>query len=217
MSERTSAAIIANLKGQFKIMEEDKFKELTSCDELKIHMLSEQKTIIYIGFGTIDKTYDFLSRMVLAECIKEVHKKAIERSQPYHVRFMLNDFTEIGDIRKELEQFPMILATNRAYGMSFQMIIQNIAQLIDLYGKEMCDLIRVNCSRVLLFDTDTDAYSYFTKASGDIINVMVGPIPKDKVLLLFRDNKGSWKNSTTVIDEKYWMPVQGESFDIESE
>lgn len=68
-----------------------------------------------------------------------------ERSLPYYVRMILDEFYNIGTI----PNFPNKMSTVRSYKISVSIIVQNLSQITDMFGKEKMETIVGQCDSTL--------------------------------------------------------------------
>lgn len=81
---------------------------------------------------------------------------------PYHVRFMLDEFANIGQI----PNFTLLLATMRKFEISATIILQNLAQIKNMYKDDWGSIVG-NCDSILLLgSSEYDTQEYFSKKLG---------------------------------------------------
>lgn len=91
-------------------------------------------------------------------------KKRRKKALPIHVRFMLDEFANIG----EIPQFTKKLATMRKYEISCSIILQNMAQIKTMYKDDWGSIVG-NCDTLLfLGGQEYDTLEYISKALGDV-------------------------------------------------
>ena len=87
---------------------------------------------------------------------------ACERRCPYHVRFILDEFANIGQI----PDFNQKLATIRKYEISCSIILQAISQLKEIYDKKWNTIV-ANCdTKLFLGSDDTETIEWLIKQLG---------------------------------------------------
>ena len=97
-----------------------------------------------------------------ADSLKNVHVEKCKRRCPYHVRFMLDEFANIG----QLPQFDQKLATIRKYEISCSIILQAISQLKAMYDKTW-NTIMGNCdTKIFLGSDDSETMEWLIKMLG---------------------------------------------------
>lgn len=95
--------------------------------------------------------------------LKNCTVKQIGAILPFHVRFLLDEFANIGQI----PDFSKKLATMRKYEISCTIITQNIAQLKNMYKDDYSTIIG-NCDSFLFLGaSDMDTLEYVSKMLGD--------------------------------------------------
>ena len=90
-------------------------------------------------------------------------KNAKGIASPTHVRFLLDEFANIG----EIPEFKEKLATMRAYEISCMVICQSITQLKGMYEKDY-EVIDANCPQKIFLGGDENSNNeYFSKKLGN--------------------------------------------------
>ena len=106
--------------------------------------------------GTIDDTKEFLKKL------KNITLKQCERRCPNHVRLILDEFANIGQI----PDFDQKLATMRKYEISCSIILQALSQLKDIY-KDKWNTIVANCdTKLFLGSDDSETIEWLLKMLG---------------------------------------------------
>ena len=96
------------------------------------------------------------------EELKKIHAKQTPRKCPNHVRLILDEFANIGQI----PDFDAKVATIRKYEISVSIILQAISQLKDLYEKKW-NTLAANCdTKLFLGCDDQDTIEWLLKMLG---------------------------------------------------
>ncbi len=225
---KTKQTALLDLAVKMSFMASGTLKELTRVDNCKIYTLFNRKTIIYIGFNTMERSYNILSVLLLKECIKEITDR-FERcgKRPYHVRFILKDAAVLKDIEKIFPDFSKVLPLAESRGMSFQVIIQNYELARSIYGIKKCEEVFENLYNTLILgvnNTMTAEYvlsnmteEYISAAAGSITTQIeeTGQKPKKVEFPILRPQEirylGSDRalillhNFVPIFDHKYKM------------
>ena len=98
----------------------------------------------------------------LQKRLSEIHSVQCARKCPNHVRMILDEFANIG----EIPDFDKKLATIRKYSISCSIILQGITQLKTMYEKDWNTLAN-NCdTKVLLGSDDTETNKFIIEKIG---------------------------------------------------
>lgn len=119
----------------------------------------------YIKIKEYNFTKEFANERLLAEYKKDLESAKIVKGGlrlPYHVRFLLDEFANIGQI----PDFSKKLATMRKYEISCTIILQSLAQIKTMYEKDWESIIG-NCdSFVFLGGQEYSTAEYISKLFG---------------------------------------------------
>lgn len=116
-------------------------------DELDLGKIGEEKTALFVLIPDSDTTFNFLVAMMYAQLFDTLYYEADFRHEgrlPYHVKFWLDEFANIGQI----PDFDKLIATMRSREISVSVILQNMTQLKGLY-KDSWETIVGNCDTIL--------------------------------------------------------------------
>lgn len=120
-------------------------RELLSKDELHLETLGDKgrKTALFVIIPDTDSTFNFIVSIMYTQLFNVLVTRADEKykgSLPNHVRFMLDEFANIGQI----PQFDKLIATIRSRNISATVILQTLSQLKAIY-KDNTETIVGNC------------------------------------------------------------------------
>lgn len=147
-SQETITNTALSLFSKLVYFEDFKIQEVTSENNYDLTKLFNEKSIIYIYFDIQDTSYNFLSRMFLTECIKNVYKRQnIDKNLSFYTRFIMDEFINIGNIEKSLPDLKKYLSIARSKNVIFEISVMDLEQLIDIYGPEFIK----NFSNILFF------------------------------------------------------------------
>ena len=122
-------------------------RELTRYDEMELDMLGDQKTAMFVIISDTDDTFNFIVAIMYTQLFNLLCDKADDEHGgrlPYHVRLLLDEFSNIGQIPK----FDKLIATIRSREISASIILQSQSQLKTIY-KDAAETIIGNCDTVL--------------------------------------------------------------------
>ena len=122
-------------------------RDLTAYDELELDTLGDRKTALFIIISDTDDTFNFLVSMAYTQLFNLLCEKADDvygGRLPVHVRCLLDEFANIGQIPK----FEKLIATIRSREISACLVLQAQSQLKALY-KDNADTIIGNCDSAI--------------------------------------------------------------------
>lgn len=120
-------------------------RQLLSKDEMNLTTLGDKgrKTALFVIIPDTDPTFNFLASIMYTQLFDMLVTRADEKFQgslPTHVRFLLDEFANIGLI----PNFDKLIATIRSRNMSATVILQTLSQLKSIY-KDNAETIVGNC------------------------------------------------------------------------
>ena len=122
-------------------------RDLTAYDELELDTLGEKKTALFVIISDTDATFNFIVSIMYSQLFNLLCDKADDvygGRLPVHVRFLLDEMANIGQIPK----FEKLIATIRSREISASIILQAQSQLKAIY-KDNADTIEGNCDTTL--------------------------------------------------------------------
>ena len=103
-----------------------------SYDELELDTLGDRKTALFLIMSDTDDTFNFVIAILQSQLFNLLCDKADDEYNgklPVHVRFLLDEFANIGQIPR----FDKLIATIRSREMSASIILQSQSQLKAIY------------------------------------------------------------------------------------
>lgn len=116
-----------------------------SYDELELDLLGDRKSALFVIISDTDDTFNFVVSIMYTQLFNLLCDRADDRyggRLPVHVRCLLDEFANIGQIPK----FDKLIATIRSREISAAIILQSQSQLKSIY-KDSADTIIGNCVR----------------------------------------------------------------------
>lgn len=139
--------------------------ELLSDDTIGIDSLGDEKTALFVIIPDTDRTFNFIAAIMYQQLFDSLFYKADNLyggRLPYHVRFLLDEFANIGQI----PNFEIYIATMRSREVSVNVVLQNVAQLKGIY-KDTWETITGNCDTLLfLGGKEQSTLEYISKMIG---------------------------------------------------
>lgn len=141
-------------------------QDLTNNDSIDLKSIGDKKTALFVVIPSADSTFNYLVSMMYSQLFETLYFHAENECKgkrlPVHVRFLLDEFANIGTI----PDFEKKLATMRAYEISCSIILQNLAQLKTMY-KDAWESITGNCDSFLfLGGQEQTTLEYVSKKLG---------------------------------------------------
>ena len=121
-------------------------KAITDHDDMDLYSLGEKKCALYAVIPDNDGSFNFLVSLLYAQAFQALYYSADQIHHgplPNHVHFILDEFAAM-----PLPGYTRELATMRSRNISSSTIIQNIAQIKELY-KDSWDTILGNSDTIL--------------------------------------------------------------------
>ncbi|MFP3722676.1 type IV secretory system conjugative DNA transfer family protein [Niallia circulans] len=120
-------------------------RKLLSKDELNLETIGDKprKTALFVIIPDTDSTFNFIVSIMYTQLFNLLVTRADEKykgSLPIHVRFILDEFANIGLI----PNFDKLIATIRSRNISATIILQTLSQLKSIY-KDNAETILGNC------------------------------------------------------------------------
>ena len=131
---------------------------------MDLYTLGEKKVALYAVIPDNDNTFNFLVSLLYAQAFQSLYYSADQIHHgplPRHVRFVLDEFAAM-----PLPGFTRELATMRSRSISASVIIQNMAQIKELY-KDSWETIPGNCDTILyLGGNESSTHKYVSEMLG---------------------------------------------------
>ena len=144
---KTAKSILISCGARLAPFDIAELRELTRYDEMELDMLGDQKTAMFVIISDTDDTFNFIVAIMYTQLFNLLCDKADDEHGgrlPYHVRLLLDEFSNIGQIPK----FDKLIATIRSRELSASIILQSQSQLKTIY-KDAAETIIGNCDTVL--------------------------------------------------------------------
>lgn len=190
--EKQLASIYSTLANEIILFATDKdvMRSLSRNDNVIEPRDLESMTDIFIKISE-DKLEQWkpLLNLMVSQFLKSFEKRANNNSEK--ILFMLDEFARLGKI----ENITNGLATLRSKGIQIMIILQSLAQLDMIYGKDNRKVITDNCNyKIVLNASDVDTQEYFSKLVGTV-EVEKKSISANKKTTDIINNKGISKSS----------------------
>ena len=144
---KTAKSILISCGARLAPFDIKELRDLTSYDELELDMLGDEKTALFVIISDTDDTFNFIVSIMYTQLFNLLCDRADDVYNgrlPIHVRCLLDEFANIGQIPK----FEKLIATIRSREISASIILQSKSQLKAIY-KDNADTIEGNCETTL--------------------------------------------------------------------
>ena len=144
---KTAKSILISCGARLAPFDIRELRDLMSEDELELDCTGDRKTALFVIISDTDDTFNFVVSIMYSQLFNLLCDKADDvygGRLPVHVRFLLDEFANIGLIPK----FEKLIATIRSREISASIILQAQSQLKAIY-KDNADTIIGNCDSTL--------------------------------------------------------------------
>lgn len=144
---KTAKSILINCGARLAAFDIEELRNLMEYDEMGLDTIGDKKTALFIIISDTDDTFNFVVAMMYTQLFNLLCDKADDEyggRLPVHVRCLLDEFSNIGQIPK----FEKLIATIRSREISASIILQAKSQLKAIY-KDHSDTILGNCDSEL--------------------------------------------------------------------
>lgn len=145
----------------------ENLSEMLSYSDFEMRSIGKQKTAVFIVIHDEKTTYHALATIFIKQCYESLIDVAQENGGklPFRTNFILDEFANM----PPLKDVDAMVTAARSRDIRFTLIIQNYAQLNDVYGKEVAEVIKGNCGNtVYLISTELAALEEISKMCGDV-------------------------------------------------
>ena len=161
---KTSKSILVSTAVRLAPFNLPQVQAITDHDDMDLYTLGEKKVALYAVISDNDNTFNFLVSLLYAQAFQALYYSADQihhGALPRHVHFVLDEFAAM-----PLPGFTRELATMRSRNISASTIIQNMAQIKELY-KDSWETIPGNSDTILyLGGNEQSTHKYISEALG---------------------------------------------------
>ena len=161
---KTAKSILVSTAVRLAPFNLPQIQAITSHDDMDLYTLGEKKCALYAVIPDNDSTFNFLVSLLYAQAFQALYYSADQihhGALPCHVHFVLDEFAAM-----PLPGFTRELATMRSRNISASTIIQNMAQIKELY-KDSWETIPGNSDTILyLGGNESSTHKYISEALG---------------------------------------------------
>ena len=109
---KTAKSILISCGARLAPFDIQELREIMSYDEMELDMIGDQRTAMFVIISDTDDTFNFVVAIMYTQLFNLLCDKADDEHGgrlPYHVRLLLDEFSNIGQIPK----FDKLIATIR--------------------------------------------------------------------------------------------------------
>ena len=165
--EDTKGGILSTFKQKVKLFSSrDNLSEMLSHSDFEMSDIGRKKTAVFMIVQDEKKTLHPLATIFIKQCYETLIDVAQESGGhlPYRTNFILDEFANM----PPLKDVTTMVTAARSRHIRFNFIIQNYAQLTQVYGKENAETIKGNCNIMYLISNELAALEEISKMCGEV-------------------------------------------------
>ena len=166
-AEETKQGILSTFKQKIKIFSNrENLSEMLSHSDFDMKDIGRKKTAVFLVIQDEKKTLHPLATIFIKQCYETLIDVAQESGGklPYRTNFILDEFANM----PPLKDVTTMVTAARSRLIRFNFIIQNYAQLTQVYGKENAETIKGNCNIMYLISNELSALEEISKMCGEV-------------------------------------------------
>ncbi len=164
----TKGSILSVFRQKIKLFAtRDNLSEMLGHNDFDMKDIGRKKTAVFIVIQDEKKTYHSLVTIFLKQCYETLISVAQESGGklPHRTNFILDEFANM----PPLKDVTTMVTAARSRNIRFNFIIQNFAQLYEVYGKENGETIKGNCGNIVyLISSELSALEEISKMCGEV-------------------------------------------------
>ncbi len=145
----------------------ENLSEMLSYSDFDMRDIGKEKTAVFMIIHDEKKTYHSLMTIFIKQCYETLIDVAQSNGGKLQFRtnFILDEFANM----PPLKDVDSMVSAARSRDIRFTFIIQNYAQLNDIYGENVAQVIRGNCGNLIyLISTELKALEEISKMCGEV-------------------------------------------------
>lgn len=163
----TKGSIISVFRQKINIFAmAENLSEMLSSSNFDLMDIGRKRTAVFMIIQDEKRTYHSLTTIFVKQCYESLIDVAQENGGqlPVRTNFILDEFANM----PELKDVTTMITAARSRQIRFNLIIQNFAQLNQVYGKENAETIKGNCGNMIyLLSSELTALEEISKLCGD--------------------------------------------------
>jgi len=164
----TQGGITSTFRQKIRIFSSrEMLSEMLAYSDFDMRDIGKEKTAVFMIIHDEKTTYHSLLTIFIKQCYEILIDVAKESGGklPVRTNFILDEFANM----PPLKDVDSMVSAARSRDIRFTFIIQNFAQLNDVYGKEVAEVIKGNCNNlVYLISTEMAALEEISKMCGEV-------------------------------------------------
>ncbi len=164
----TKGGILSTFRQKIRLFSSrEALSEMLAYSDFNMQDIGREKTAVFMIIHDEKKTYHSLMTIFIKQCYETLIDVAQENGGklPFRTNFILDEFANM----PPLKDVDSMVSAARSRDIRFTFIIQNFAQLNDVYGKEVAEIIKGNCGNlVYLISTELAALEEISKMCGEV-------------------------------------------------
>ena len=165
--EDTKGGVLSTFKQKIKLFSSrENLSEMLSYNNFDMKEIGKQKTAVFMIVQDEKKTLHPLATIFIKKCYETLIDVAQENGGklPHRTNFILDEFANM----PKLKDATTMVTAARSRLIRFNFIIQNYAQLTQVYGKEEAETIKGNCNIMYLISNELQALEEISKMCGEV-------------------------------------------------
>ncbi len=164
----TKSSILSVFKQKIKLFSSrENLSEMLSHSDFDLKDIGRKKTAVFLVIQDEKKTYHSLVTIFIKQCYETLIDVAQESGGklPFKTNFILDEFANM----PPLKDVTTMVTAARSRNIRFTFIIQNFAQLYQVYGKENGETIKGNCGNIIyLISSELASLEEISKLCGEV-------------------------------------------------
>ena len=173
---KTAKSILISCGARLAPFDIKEMRDLMAYDEMELETIGDRKTALFVIISDTDDTFNFVAALMYSQMFNLLCDRADNKyggHLPVHVRCLLDEFANIGQIPK----FDKLIATIRSRDISACVILQAQSQLKSIY-KDAAETVVGNMdARLFLGGSEKTTLKDLTESLGketiDLLNSSV--------------------------------------------
>lgn len=169
----TIRSVLITLQSRTRSLTSPKIKRLFEADDIKIAEMGigqngdrQTKTALFLVIPDSDKTFNYIIGLMYTQLFQELYFQAdmvFDGSLPIPVNIWMDEFANVS----LPDDFTSLESTMRSRGISVQIILQNLAQLKELFEKSWETVIGNADTLLFLGGNEESTQEYISKKLGN--------------------------------------------------
>jgi type IV secretion system protein VirD4 len=164
LHDKTRLSILATFQSYFELFDSPLISAATACSDFDIRDLRRKKMTIYVGVTNDDLVRLAPLLTVFYQQVADVMtRKLPDKDEPHPVLFLMDEFASL----RRMESFHKNIGLYRDYRLRIVIIIQELSQLYDNYGRDGARVFINSRIRVAFTQNDQETCKLIEESLGD--------------------------------------------------